>query len=88
MNLPDPNKKVEQHNFATYKEAREWLQRNGFQDKGCLQEEPWASFFVSRWEKENFVALQMNISFHPNWHTLPLSMMDKPYQVDVSQLTM
>lgn len=84
LSLPNKDKKIEQHNFRTYAETRSWLQRNGYQNKGYLTKEPWAIFFVERWEKEGLIALAMDI--HPFIMNLPINAMDKPWQVDIATI--
>jgi hypothetical protein len=87
MNLiPDKTKKIQQENFRSYADMREWMSRNRFKNQGCVLEEPWKDFFVERWEKEGQVALTMNISFLPNFMEQPISIMEKPYQVDIAQV--
>lgn len=82
MNLPDKTKKFEQHNFRSHADATSWLRRNGFKQNGYVTEEPWITFFVERWEKENLLALKMDIS--PFFMTLPVGALEKPYQVDIA----
>lgn len=82
MDLPNKDKKLEQHNFAKSQEADSWLRRNGFIQNGYIDQEPWTIFFVERWEKDGLIALKMNIS--PFCMSLPLGAMDKPYQVDIA----
>lgn len=88
MNLPLPSKKIEQYNFASYTDARGWLQRNGFKSKGMVLDEPWKEFFVERWEKEGFVALTLNITYLPVGHglSLPLDYYKTPYQIDIATI--
>ncbi len=88
MKLPLPNKKVEQHNFAFYADARAWLQINGFSPTGMVLDEPWKEYFVERWEKDGFIALTLNVSFLPMGHSLslPLDYYKKPYQIDIATI--
>lgn len=86
MNLPTKDKKVEQHNFPSYRDSREWLHRNNFKSKGMVMEEPWKEFFVERFEKEGFIALAMDITYMPQGDKLQLSIdqYEKPYQIDIA----
>lgn len=85
MNLPDKSKKVQQENFSSYQELRSWLSSNGYKNKGYVLEEPWREFFVERWEKEGYIALSMDITDLPNFMSLPLKVLDKPFQVDIAK---
>lgn len=84
MNIPDKTKKVSQHNFKTYRDSRNWLHQNNFKSKGMVLDEPWKEYFVERFEKEGFVALAMNVTYLPNALSLPVDILDKPFQVDVA----
>ena len=86
MNLPGKDKKVDQHNFPSYRESREWLYRNNFKSKGMVLEEPWSELFVERFEKDGFVALAMNITYISQSIKLQLSFdqYEKPYQIDIA----
>ncbi|MEK6883339.1 MAG: hypothetical protein AABY22_27170 [Nanoarchaeota archaeon] len=86
MELPNKDKKVDQKNFTSYRESRDWLQRNGFKSVGMVLDEPWKEYFVERWEKEGFVALTVNILYLPKGESLslPLLSYEKPYQIDIA----
>lgn len=86
MNIPTKDKKVDQHNFPSYKDSREWLHRNNFKSKGMVLEEPWKELFVERFEKEGFIALTMDITYLIQSDKLQLSIdqYHKPYQVDIA----
>jgi len=88
MNLPLPTQKTAQVNFKSYKDSREWLHRNNFKSKGMVLENPWAEYFVERFEKEGFIALAMNITYLPiaNTLSLPLGLYEKPYQIDIAEI--
>ncbi|MDO8260660.1 MAG: hypothetical protein Q7T50_04155 [Candidatus Magasanikbacteria bacterium] len=86
MNIPTKDKKVEQHNFPSYRDSREWLHRNHFKSKGMVLEEPWKEFFVECFVKEGFVALTMDVSYMPQSESLslPLALYKNPYQIDIA----
>ena len=86
MNIPLPTQKVDQQNFASYKDSREWLHRNNFKYKGMVMELPWKDYFVERFEKDGFVALAMNVTYFPHGNSLslPLGLYEKPYQIDIA----
>jgi len=84
MFISDKTKKIQQENFPTYADLRTWMSRNGFQNKGYVLDEPWKEFFVERWEKSGQVALSMNILGISSFYTLPLKMVENPYQVDIA----
>lgn len=81
LELPTKDKKIQQENFKTYRESQDWLKKNGYKFIGYL-DEPWTIFFVERWEKEDTVALAMDISVF--WNKLSIKMMETPYQVDIA----
>lgn len=87
MNLiPDKTKKVQQENFKSYKDLREWMHQNRFKNKGYVLEEPWKEFFVERWEKDGFTALTMNVLDVRPFNTLPHEIVEKPWQVDIAEV--
>lgn len=85
MLIPDKSKKIQQENFKSYSELRDWMHQNGFKNKGYVLEEPWKEFFVERWEKDTLFALSMNITDLYDFMTLSLELMNKPFQVDIAQ---
>ena len=82
--IPDKTKKIQQENFRTYRDMRDWMGQNRFRNKGYVLEEPWKNFFVERWEKDGLVAFTMNILDVRSFDTLPLEIVEKPYQVDIA----
>ena len=80
----DKTKKIQQENFRSYQDLREWMSQNRFKNKGYVLEEPWKDYFVERWEKDGLVAMTVNISFLPDFFNQPLNIMEKPYQVDIA----
>lgn len=86
MLLPDKTKKIQQENFRTYRDMRDWMSHNGFKNKGYVMDEPWRDFFVERWEKGELIALSVNIIYLPNHMEQPIHILEKPYQVDIAQL--
>lgn len=88
VTLPLPSAKVDQHNFKSYKDSRDWLYKNNFKSKGMVLEEPWKEYFVEMFVKEGFVALTLNITYLPFGHSLslPLGIYDKPYQIDIAKV--
>lgn len=79
--LPTKDQKVQQENFRTYREAQNWLRRNGYKFVGYPDDDR-RMFFVEQWEKEGSVALTMDIT--PFWDKLPLKILETPYQVDIA----
>ena len=84
--IPDKTKKIQQENFLTYRDMRNWMSNNGFKNKGYVLEEPWRDLFVERWEKNDLVALSLNLVYLPDFTKIPLDSLDKPYQVDIAQI--
>ncbi len=86
MNLPTKDKKVDQHNFPSYRESRAWLHNNNFKSKGMVLEEPWKEFFVECFVKEGFIALAMDVTYMPQTQSLslPFALYEKPYQIDIA----
>lgn len=84
--IPDKTKKIQQENFLTYREMRDWMSNNGFKNKGYVLEEPWRDCFVERWEKNDLVALSLNVTYLPDFTKIPLASLEKPYQVDIAQM--
>jgi len=86
MNIPNKENKIQQENFRTYSDLRVWLSNNGYKNTGYCLLPPWKEFFVEKWEKNDLVALSMNILDFPRWYALPLSLLEKPYQVDIARV--
>jgi hypothetical protein len=84
--LPDKTKKIQQENFRTYRDLRDWMSNNGFKNKGYVLEEPWRDLFVERWEKNNLIALSLDLTFLPDFTKIPLLLLQKPYQIDIAQV--
>lgn len=84
--IPDKTKKIQQENFSSYREMRDWMSNNGFKLKGYVLEEPWKDLFVERWEKNDLVALSLDLTFLPDFTRIPLLLLQKPYQVDIAQI--
>lgn len=84
--IPDKAKKIQQENFSSYREMRDWMSNNGFKLKGYVLEEPWRDLFVERWEKNDLVALSLDLTFLPDFTKIPLLLLQKPYQVDIAQI--
>ncbi len=79
--LPLKEHKTDQQNFKEHAEAKAWLHRNGYKSSGMLTEEPYAIFFVERFDKLGFVALYMNATYVKQDN---LNLWDKPYQIDIA----
>lgn len=86
MTIPNKENKIQQENFRTYSDLRIWLSNNGYKNTGYVLVEPWKEFFVERWEKNDLIAFSMNVLDMPKWDTLPLSTLNKPYQVDIARM--
>ena len=84
--IPDKTKKIQQENFFTYREMRDWMSNNGFKNKGYVMEEPWQEYFVERWEKNDLVAFSLNLVYLPDFTKIPLASLEKSYQVDIAQI--
>jgi len=86
MIIPNKEQKIQQENFKSYSEMRDWLSNNGYKNAGYITEEPWSELFVERWEKNDLIAFSLNLFYFPKWETLPLCTLDKPYQLDIARI--